>query len=374
MLEARYSCAEFENHTQKLVRILDHAISYFHQLTTAFLFHRIPSGCNIGWNWDLFRSVHGFFYKQWEFNYTLSRNGLLIVQTMEKLAEISGTYLDLSVEQEPFEEQLRNLNAAEQTNIQDSQPCEFLRNLDEGNDDVEDVYNASEVVDDSDEMDCSDTTTDMVTAFQRSGGLFGSPAPSLGFSTNSSFSAALSRTGVFESSTRSSATVSTFSTSTSGSSTEFGPSASTFNGGLSNRSAGGNFIWTPSAPDSNIMSGQADNVATPNTNTKLKLTTPPIQPLTFLVGALPSTKQPSTQASTNVPPAPRHQGLGFLPSRPQPSELTNTTNLNTPQHQGIDIVLSRKLSIAASNPYLATANDAENDNLSDISGGVTQLS
>jgi hypothetical protein len=235
MLEARFNCTQFEDRGQALMRHFDDAIARSERYAQFLLFLGLDPRHNLDCNINRFKSVHEFMYRQWETCYTLSRNGLLIAEAIERAAVFGGIKLDLSVKEGSFQEQLRYLNAGKQLK-EERQVCQ-------------------EYIDPND-LDPEDGDLPMVDGFlpvemEICDEKFETSAASLGSSTGTDFGSSTSSTSKFGSSTAT-------STETFASSTTSWATASASSGCLGNYSLGNNHMSTPTTPF-NVPTGHLPN-------------------------------------------------------------------------------------------------------------------
>jgi hypothetical protein len=225
MLEARFNCAQFEDRGQALMHHFDDAIARSERYAQFLLFLGLDPRHNLDWKIKLFQSVHEFMYRQWETCYTLSRNGLLIAEAMERAAVFGGIKLDLSVKEGSFQEQLRCLNAGKQLK-EERQVCQTY-------------IDPEGLVPEDGDLPMTDgfVPVEMEICDEK----FETSAASLGSSAGTDFGLSTSSTSTFGSSTAT-------STGTFASSTTSCATASASSGCPGNFSLGNNHMSNPTRP------------------------------------------------------------------------------------------------------------------------------
>jgi hypothetical protein len=203
MLVAGSCFALFQDHGQALMGHFEELVSLFRHYTPLFITMGFMPNHNLDWNVNSLIAFHEFMYRQWETCYPLSRNGLLIVQAMERAAEFADISLDLSIRDGSFQEQLKYLEATKllEEKLQVCQANEDANEMD-GADDI----TLTDCVEYSIDMEiCTGEGDDCEASFESSTNSFGfstSTATTFGSSaaTNTSFGSSNSSAGTSASS------------------------------------------------------------------------------------------------------------------------------------------------------------------------------
>ncbi|RAR05455.1 hypothetical protein DDE82_003922 [Stemphylium lycopersici] len=333
MMNNRYDCATFEGYGQMLLHDLSRTARHVRHANSAFPYQIHPLRDALGWDWMAFRQVHELFYRMWETCYTVSQNGLKVVWSMERAAQVLEAKLELSVREGSFYEQLRNIDDAKRAGLADSQPYREALIKEGFNVEMEDILYE----------DMMDWKADDASAYKENISAMSipeSPLLSSGFASSAN-------SGAFVSSTASSGSTSNTNISSS-SSAPFAaqPAASSF-------STSSNImpLDVATTSSSNIPASNAPNMTASHVGTSAPI---PLPASTASMAPAPSIQNSGLLAAPQISAssAPSRSsfqsipGLGLLPAGPSPSQAPPAPQTSVQQSSHVDAASSKPGAVA----------------------------